>query len=77
MWYARARARDDEPFDTYQFLSTLLVGAAIGLVAGLAGGTTVAREPVEAQLAGYVGLISLVEGALKALAGQFDRGGTV
>lgn len=65
IWYGRARQKG-ETFDPMKFGSTLIVGAFVGLTLGLAG-TQVTFPTIEAQLAGYAGLIAMVEGILKTV----------
>lgn len=64
VWFARAHARDGEPFDKRKFAATIIVSAAVGLGMGLAD-AAVTEQSVEHQLMMYAGVIAIVEGLLK------------
>lgn len=66
VWFMRARAKDDEPFDPSKFGATLLVGALVGASLGIAN-QEVTQSGIETQLVAYAGLITLVEGVIKTI----------
>ena len=69
IWYMRARQKGED-FDYEKYFSTVIVGFGIGFSLGLAG-DLVTFTTVESQLAGYAGMVAMVEGVLKVLKAKF------
>lgn len=71
LWYARNKAKSDEPFNRYKFAGTVLVGALIG--AGFAiSGTPITPETISTALTAHIGVIALLEPVLKIIFSEFD-----
>lgn len=63
---------DDDSFEWYRFTATVILGAGIGAIAGMAG-ADVTREFVLSQLAMYAGLSVVIEKLLKAANAAYGR----
>lgn len=78
LWYARAYAKNGEPFRPRKFIATLIVGLFIGTIAWSAD-VVLTEKGFLARMAVYAGLISLVEAVLKTVYNEWYRitGGSV
>lgn len=75
LWYSRQvidPTKETPEFKPWKLVSTLLVGAAIGLVSVL-GGIPITQVGIEAQLASYGFLVAAVEQVGKALYRNFTE----
>jgi len=72
IFYAKKRERGQE-FDPYKFLSTLLVGLAVGASLSLTG-IEVNQENVTGLIATNIGIIAVVESAIKWAVRKVNNG---
>jgi len=69
LWYSRQvvdPTKETPEFEPLKLISTLIVGACIGLVSVLSG-TEISQAGIEAQLASYGFLVAIVEQIGKAV----------
>lgn len=58
---------DAQEFDSIKLLSTLIIGAVIGLVFALNDPAGLTQQGVETQLIAYAGLVGVTENILKTI----------
>jgi len=72
MYLKKNLSDNPQSFDPLKFLSTVIVGAIVGIVM-CQSGTQVTEQDFETQLATYAGLVAVVENVLKILYRYFKR----
>jgi hypothetical protein len=72
--YVKKHLNPDNPqsFDVTKFLTTLIWGAAIGVVLQLSG-VPITEQNVEEQFIAYTGLIAITENIVKAILRALSR----
>jgi len=65
-FYAKNQTSTGDPFDPTKAISTLIVGAGVGVGVQLSG-LPITELSIETQLLAYAGIISLVDAGIKAI----------